>query len=493
MKRRRYRKQPSKPKADAATVRVPHDPVNEQVVIAAVIVDAGARRKYLRTLQSELFHGNGHADVWTVLQTMERKGLHYDPATLKQLGGASVDVQYIEGLIEQRPVVPPNLAHHVEMLRWDAARVSVAAGPLTNLLELIRDPQADPLALKGVVKRIESGLNTGTNHSLRNPQQLLQEQREQIHERRKGTATYELGIPELDYYTKGEMGELSGKTVDMGGHPRLIPGTAPKNVTVVTGVSGSGKTTATARCVLGMANAGRRIAYGAYEQGSGMSLELLATMQLGFSRTVMKTGEFTDEQEAQLFQEMERISSVVKYDEIPYDNFVTRKKYPNERAMDRIAQSIIDSNCEVYVADLFRRALSETDPDEEERALYRMQQMAHDLHVHIILVQQQNLKQVEVTRSKLPRRNTIKGTGAWVEVPDQIIGWHLPALWKDVPDDTIYGLVLKQRDGKWPMMVEFDWNREYGSITNGRGVKVQFGDREEDEADDDFWNLGKGK
>ena len=63
-------------------------------------------------------------------------------------------------------------------------------------------------------------------------------------------------------------------------------------------------------------------------------------------------------------------------------------------------------------------------------------------------------------------------SGAWVEVPDTIIGLHRPALFKNVPDDRIQSLILKQRDGVWPLAVEYDWEPEYGAITNG--VEVEY-------------------
>lgn len=458
-------------------IRVPHDAVNEMVLIAAVIVDEESRRRYLDTISPDFFFGQGHAAIWTALREIKRRDLHYDPATLKQLG-RDIDVAYVEGLIKQRPVVPPNLKHHVAMLRWDAARVGAAQGPVTTFLELLKDPAAEPAALRGVAQAIANALTTGANDSLRNAHQLIEEQMGVIELRRQGVATYGFGIPGLDFYPDSK--------------PRLVPGTAPKTLTVVTGVSGSGKTTAVARAVLGMWGAGRRVLYGAYEQGSGMSLELLATMDLGFSRTDMMIGAFNDADSASVRAKMEEIGGNVMFDEMARDSFVVKGRDANARAMDRIAQSIIDSRCDVYVADLFRRTLRETEPDDEERALYAMQELAKRLNVHLLLVQQQNAKQVENTRDKLPRRETIKGSGAWVEVADQIIAWHRPALWKNVPDDRIYSIVLKQRYGAWPMMIEHEWEPEFGSIEGGVQIEMQrHGDGDESEAEDGFWRAGK--
>ena len=72
-------------------------------------------------------------------------------------------------------------------------------------------------------------------------------------------------------------------------------------------------------------------------------------------------------------------------------------------------------------------------------------------------------------------------------MPDLIVAWHRPALWKNVPDDKIFSVVLKQRYGAWPMMVEHEWNPEFGSIEGGVDVEMQrHGDGNESETDDGF-------
>lgn len=488
MKRTESRNRRSRNSTDEdRSVRVPHDSVNEMVLIAAVIVDEGARERYLRTIPAEHMFGTGHAHIWKTLKLLYSKGLHYDPATLRQLGGAELDVQYVEGLISQRPIVPPNLEHHVEMLKWDAARISTAQGAVTSFLEMLRDPRTEPQALRSAAKRIEAGLAVGQNRSLRNPVQLADEQTAIIAARRDGIATYGFGIPGLDLYGPGETGvDENNNTVDLEGCPRLVPGTAPGHVTCVTGVSGSGKTTATANGVRGMWKAGRRITYGAYEQGSGMTLELLALQELGFPRSKFMTGRFTDGELSQVSKMMHEMGERIVFDEIPYEGFTTRERNPNARALDRIAQSIIDSRCDVYVADLFRRSLKEMDPDDEERALMAVQQMAKQLHVHMVLVQQQNSKQVLATKTKFPRLDTIKGSGIWVEVPDLILAWHRPALWKNVPNDIINSFIFKQRHGDAPMMLEHGWDSQYGLVTGGKSVEMRFNDQES-EGLDAFW------
>ena len=79
------------------------------------------------------------------------------------------------------------------------------------------------------------------------------------------------------------------------------------------------------------------------------------------------------------------------------------------------------------------------------RLLIRQQAMLNEMGVHGILAQQQRLKDIELRPDKRPTREGIKGSGAWTEVPDNIIGVHRPALWKPVPDNVLEVDILKQR------------------------------------------------
>ena len=87
-----------------------------------------------------------------------------------------------------------------------------------------------------------------------------------------------------------------------------------------------------------------------------------------------------------------------------------------------------------------------------------------------VIVQQMRLKDVEKRADKRPTRESIKGTGAFVEVADLVFGIHRDAQFKAVPDDTIEVICLKQRMGKANWAIQFDWDGDKSSITNGREV-----------------------
>jgi replicative DNA helicase len=446
--------------APEPSVKIPHDPVNEQVLLAAAVIDASARAKLVDRLKPDAFLVREHVEAWLALTELTRRKLDYDPATIRQLSGGKVDVAYLEQLAEDRASVPANLDHHVSMLEWDRTRIDAVRGPVAALLEAIRDPVTPPERVRSLATALSETFARGTTASLlREPNALVQSALVELRERRN-RACYPYGINGLDMQ-------------DDGARWRMVPGAAPGKVTVITGVPGSGKSTVVARMALSQAKAGRRVVYGAWEMGDEGTLELLAAMSLGWSRYRLSTGELSDREEQMLAEEMERLSQNIRFVGVPgapraVGNHTARgERATNERALDQIHAMLTDAAADVFIADLWKRCLRQVDPDEEELALVRQQAIAAQTKCHCILLQQQRLKDIESRDDKRPTREGIKGSGAWVEIADTIIGVHRAALWKSVDDSTLELDVLKQRWGPWPMAVEFAWDSDRGSISGG--------------------------
>jgi replicative DNA helicase len=447
-------------------VRVPTDAFNECVVVAAVCVDQEIADELLPAISSDHFFARGHAAIWEALRRMQALGLYYDPATVSQMSGGDADVEYLEKLIAERSAVPPNLRHHVRMLYVDKRRVDATRGPVSQLLESLRDPTTPFEKLRAVAHQVGGAFDgVGTEAYLIRGSDLAAAHGPVLEERRTGRACYGYGIPGLDFYTEDD--EQKGIVA---GDPRMIPGASPGTITLLTAVSGSGKSTVAARMILAWARENRRVLVGAWESGEAPTLELLASLSLGMSRTDIKIGRFDKEDQRELLGEMERIGEHVTFFKLPFGRARAGEKNYNDRALDLVRQVVADSRCEVFVADLMRRAFKETDPDDEEQGLFRLQAMGKELDVHQVWLHQQRMKDVEQRPDKRPTREGVKGSSAWVEVPDAMLGVHLPALWKNVPNDKIEIDVLKQRDGLWPQAVEFDWVPEFAKITGGKTV-----------------------
>lgn len=453
-------------KNDAASeLKIPHDPVNEQVIIAAACVSAKERHRLLLRFSPDSFFAKGHPAIWKLLAEIDSRGLTFDPATVRQLSGGDVDEAYLEQLIEQRPAVPPNLEHHIAALEWDKVRIESVRGPIASLLEALRDPTSDPDSVSSIGRQVATAFSVRSLRYLRDSDELVRSQTEAIRKRQAGLACYPYGIEGFDKYDDDAAGELQGQW-------RMIPGTAPAMTTVITGLSGTGKTTLTTQIAISFANAKRRTLYGAWEQGSGMTLELMAIQSLGYSRKAFMTGAVTNDEIDQVHDEMDRLAEWTRFFEIPFGRVPKEKRgMMNDKNLDLIHAYIAESGCSIFIADLFRRALREMDPDEEEVALYRMQAITQETKTHSILIHQQRLKDIEQRKDTRPTREGLKGSGAWIEMPDTIIGTHRPGLWKAVDDNIVELVVLKQRHGPWPLAVECDWDPDRGTIVNGRTIE----------------------
>lgn len=470
--RRRTSSRPDEKKqtaAPASTVKIPHDVVNEQLLIAAAAGDwTGRGGAQVEVIPPDCFHGKGHAAIWATFQRMKREKLDYSTETTQQTGGDAVDATYLRGLLSSIKA-PPNLKHHTEILRWDHARIATAEGPLGAFLEALRDQTADAGKVRALAKSVAESLSGhGSGKYLRDGGELVREVRVRLLERRNGLAVYPYGIKGLDEYGANE--EAAGLDA-VEGRARMVPGAAPGQLSVLTAVPGAGKTTALANMASGWFDQGRRVLFGAWEQGSSLTLELIAGIRLGYRRSDLLEGRYTLEDEAALGEECEKLAEYIRFFELPFGRARGGKEY-NDTNMDLIQQVITDSGCSVFVADLFKRALKETNPDDEEQALYRMQAMAQETHVHFLFAQQQKAKEIEQSPDKRPTRSNIKGSSAWFEVPDTIIGLHREALWKCVPDTKLEAIIFKQRHGKWPLTVELDWDATTGRIGAGRSVAV---------------------
>lgn len=470
MPRRRVREDEGESRPEA--IEIAHSPINEQVVIAAALVDETARSALVGRIRPEHFLVAEYRVAWVAISELQRRKLAFDWATLKQLGG-DLNVKSLTELAELRPDVPekPNLDHHVHALYWDRQRAVAVQGPLASLLESLKKPNESPERVRALARQLATSFDGGgAGQFFRSPEDLVASARGEVEKRMAGFACYPFGIEGLDKYEQGATDE---KGRDIGGRFRLMPGAAPCEVSVLTGTSGSGKSTVAFHVALGQRRQGRRVLFGAWEMGSTSTLELLACVDLRWSRTDLLEGiDYGHEEKIELEERMHSLvtgDAAITFFDNPFQRQVGGKP-STDRNMDVIHQHLADSGCEVFIADLWERALVSNDPGEEQRALWRQHAIAEETRSHCMLLAQQRLKDIENRADKHATREGIKGSSAWVDMADTVLGANRPALWKRVPDDTMEIDFLKQRKGKWPMRVAFPWDAEFGSIGAGRTV-----------------------
>ena len=437
----------------------------EHVILAAAMVSPEYRRAAAPRHPPDRFLVPEHRPIWAAIREAVRRGLAADPATLHGLAPDGLDVSYLATLVQQRPDVPDaaTLRHHEEQLAWDAQRLTALTGPISSLLEAIQKGEL-PDRVRALARATAECFDGWSDRKyLLARGEATRRMMEELRARHQGRMAYPYGISGLDLVDPQQDQEVKR---------RMIPGCAPGQITVITGTSGSGKSTLTARIVLGIARQKRRVLYGAWEMSSPVTLELLACMSLNMSRTSLMEGRYQETELLQLEERARQIEHWVQFMENPFRRRQGERP-SNERNLDVVAGYIADSGADVFVGDLWKRCLVSDEPSDEEQALYRQQAIAEELRVHCLLVQQQRLKDVESRADKRPTREGIKGSGAWTEVADTMLGVHRPALWKPIEDNVIEVDVLKQRYGKWPLAVEFDWDADRGMISGGKSVPYE--------------------
>lgn len=477
------------------TIDVPNDPVNEMTVLAAMLVDDDARAKIVKMFPPEAFYADQHRAIATGLLELEKRKLAYDPSTLVRIA-PDVDIRMLEALAGRRDDSPPNLDFHLEMLAWDWQRAQATRGPVSAFLEAIQNPKETPDRVKALAKQVGEAFDgsAGSARFLRDPKEVVAQMMKTLRGRVEGVAMYPFGIDGLDNW---EAGMVDDKGNDIGGTPRIRPGAAPGLTTILTGMSGAGKTTLAAHAILGLARQRRRILVGAWEVRAPMTLELITTLSLKWSRSrlldgrsnqLMVDGRFSKLTPEELITFEERahlLSKYVVFVDNPFrrGSVRTTGKITNDDYLDILEDHIEKSGASAVFLDLFDRVLRERRPDQEQEAIWRMLEIAERLQYHQVLVHQQLLKGEDVRKDMKPSIQGLKGSSAYVDAGATILAPHLPARFKNVPDDKMEIYILKQRFGA-PGAVEFDWVPDTGQISNG--VTIADAARDDSNSDDAF-------
>ena len=209
-------------------IDTPNDPINEQVVLAAMIADPGVRARLVKRFSPDAFYADPHKAIASGLALLEERKLDYDPAVVARLH-PEVDIRVLETLAASRPDVPPNLDFHVDTLAWDWQRAQFTMGPLAAIVDAIQDPKASPERVRAIARQIGDAFGDadGGARFLRRTDDVVRDMMVALRTRAAGEAHYPYGIAGLDY--------------DELGRRRLRPGAAPGLVTILTGMSGSGK------------------------------------------------------------------------------------------------------------------------------------------------------------------------------------------------------------------------------------------------------------
>jgi hypothetical protein len=219
------------------------------------------------------------------------------------------------------------------------------------------------------------------------------------------------------------------------------------------------------------------VTYGAWEVNAPTTIEQIALLELGISRAkvldpsgAFVDGAFNPSDLVRIEEMMHKLSKLITFVRNPFRR-MRGQRSSNDANLDLIQSILADTACDVFIADLWRRCLTSVKPEHEEDAVFRQQAMLEEMGVHGILVHQQLIKGNEIRNDHRPSKEGMKGSGAYFEAADTVLGTFRQAMWKDVPDDEMEVVILKQRQAEAGMSVIFEWSPTHGSIKGGRSAK----------------------
>ncbi len=455
-------------------IAVPHDPVNEMAVLGAMLVDAEIADRLLPLCPADAFYTEEHAAIREAIAEARRRKLALDPDVLARIY-PEAEALRMEKIAASRPDVPENLDYHVETLLWDRQCAAATRGPVSSFLEALQDRKVDRESLQLLAQSVAKSFAGEDGKHLIAGKEVVRQMIADVERRIEGEAIYPFGIEGLDRYEDGEW--------------RMIPGVDPGGFTLVTALSGSGKSLLLAHLAIASARQKRKVLFGSWEDEAPMTIELMSVFALRWSRAAIQRGfsstlrtadgrpaKMTREEVVLLEEMAHKISGWVTFFKNPFrhgERLPTGRSATNDDHLDIIENEIAKTGCDVFMADLLHRALVDDSPSAERKALYRMRHISQSARCHTFAAHQQRAKDIETRASKTPTREGIIGAGAWLDVPRTILAPHLPAKWKNVPDDTLEIYILKQSKGPWPCGVEFDYEPATGQIANGRSFDVR--------------------
>lgn len=420
-----------------------YDAANEMIVIGAAMASADQRKILVRRMAADEFLVPNNAVIWRALRRTVDEGVEPTPAVMSRFiadaGGDEKVVEYAGGI----PIkVPVNLEWHVEIMKWDATRARVVDGPIPEMVKTIKDPQGKQTDVLSLARGLVRALEGSGRRYMKRAEETYRNYTAEIAARRVERNVYPIGHEAFDN--------------------NLTEGFMPQRTTVTAGLPGAGKSTFWLAAIIMLAKAGRRPLYCGWEMNTESLLDVGCSHMTGIPLKNIVQGNLDDEQTTRVKRAARWILSRVKFMGNPFigQHREAKGKPSNERNLDILEGYIAESACDVIVYDLWERMLPWRKPDDVGAALFRMQAIHEEYNVHGVIVQQLLLKDVEKREDKRPTRDSIKGSGAYVEVADLIFGIHREAQFKNVEDTGVETICLKQRKGKPNWSVRWKWNGE---------------------------------
>lgn len=442
---------------------------HEKIILGTMLRNRDIRKHLCLSMQANEFHSDVHKLIFAALQSMTEDKLDYTAPTLITLLPDS-DWGGKELLDElEKSSNPKNIEHHVQRMRWDRARVDVYSDTIPELIAELKDPRSDIDETISIGSRIAERLKLARGNSAKaTGKGLAGRHAASMRARQLGVTFRSSGYQAID--------------------KNLVAGFAKGKVTVVCGAPSSGKSSFSLNMARKQAKTWK-VGILAWESGIQDALDIVAASQLKIplDRFEKLSHMLTDEQQDQIDDYIANLldTESISFLKPPPKSILQGKLWEiNQRVLDWVEGEIDNWDRDIIYWDLFEKRFADHNPNAIANALDNVQDMVKPerLNIHMILLHQLNLKEVERRQDERPTRDALKGSAAYIEVPDLVLGMYRPAVYDPgIQDNIIEIICLKQRKGPWPWKVICKWEGEYTRVSGGRQGKLVITKDERDE------------
>jgi hypothetical protein len=428
---------------------------NEVAILAAVLKDPESSVATIRRVPAHQFLVAEHQAIWTVYREAVNRNHWMDRNWITRQLQAVGDkhASFFKHLFDQ-PAKPESLADLIGTLDWDAKRFHAFENTLPELVSALASAASEPARVQALARRLSDGLkHRGTE--IIGPEQLVRDYQSKLTERAtRDHGVWGIGLPGFD--------------------DALGLGFAPGGTSVVAGVSGAGKTSVLLGWAMQFAKLGRRVAYFALEEDVTALMDTVVSAHTGIDVTKIVQGKLSPEEKRTCVAAARYYSKWITFIDNPFvDMYLSSgssgKKLRNVDHIQVLAGFVAETGADVVIYDLWERAIVEGDPFSVGKALEITQRLHVVFGVHGIIAAQVNVKDMEKGTNFRAQRGDIKGVSKLVEVAHQIFMVERPGILDDgIEDKTTITTIWKQKVGKWPIRIAWDWEGCYKRVVNPR-------------------------
>lgn len=409
---------------------------NEQVVLAAVILDPGTFRREVPGLRLEWFNSPNHRDIVRTLRQILRGGGAYAADTVVHLSNGAVKLEYLRGLEDKfSPLPAENFSMHLGILKRDSAKFA-ANTPFTALYGDLDDPHATPEEAAGHALDVLRCLRGGIAGEARV---------------RRGRALREEWFSDLsDVRTGKDVNFVPTHFSELDAF--LYEGLRPGRVVVVAGRPGMGKSTFCSNLTRRLGNHGRRVLSVPVEAGTMSVVEQMACARAQVAaEKVIKTPHLLTDLEMMSLRAAAKLILDSEY--LVFDDEVAN--------LDELELRVEEENFDVVILDLFEYLIQgEVDAARVTEDLRRLKKLAKRRRFAAVVVQQ--IRRIKRVKNPRPQLHELKNSGGYEEVADLVLLLHRSKYYDpDSEDSDVLEIkVAKQRRGPQNVTVGYEFEPE---------------------------------